>query len=102
MYHAHLKDVETRDRELAIAGVLDPRPFTDPQSRAWNLRTIGHGHSAAFRSSFLGSLREVGCDDVVSIENEDPFLPEETGAIEAADCIIDLLNANQPFLKRGS
>src|SRR5258705_13083436 len=77
VYHAHLKDVEVNQEQLALTGVLDTTPFADPQHRAWNFRTIGQGHDVTFWRAFVGALRDVGYDDVVSIENEDPWQPNE-------------------------
>ena len=57
--------------QVALAGVLDQRPFDDPAHRAWVFRTVGRGHDRAFWAAFVAALRSVGYDDVLSIENED-------------------------------
>ncbi|MFK4267607.1 hypothetical protein [Streptomyces milbemycinicus] len=44
--HRLLADVEYRAEQMALAGVLDNRPFTTPAERAWTFRTVGHGHGA--------------------------------------------------------
>jgi sugar phosphate isomerase/epimerase len=72
-YHVQLKDTDLAPEQLALAGVLDNRPFSDPTSRAWRHRTVGRGHDQRFWAEFLGALARVGYDDFVSIENEDPF-----------------------------
>jgi sugar phosphate isomerase/epimerase len=84
VHHVHLKDVEYRPQQLALAGVLDNRPFNNPAERAWTFRTVGQGHGPEFWQPFLGALAEVGYDDVLSIENEDPIQPAEDGVREAA------------------
>jgi sugar phosphate isomerase/epimerase len=91
VHHVHLKDVETHDEQLALTGVLDSRPFDEHQQRAWIFRTIGQGHGAEFWAPFLRALADVGYDDVLSIENEDPLQPEETGVRQAAEFITGLL-----------
>jgi sugar phosphate isomerase/epimerase len=73
--------------------VLDQRPFSDPSRRAWVFRTVGRGHERAFWSAFVEALREVGYDDVLSIENEDVSQPAEDGVSEAAAFILPLLAA---------
>jgi sugar phosphate isomerase/epimerase len=93
VHYVHLKDVEMRDADLALAGVLDSGPFTDPAKRAWIFRTVGQGHDAAFWSSFLEALREVGYDDVLSIENEDPIQAAQEGVSDAATFISTVLEA---------
>jgi len=89
--HVQMKDTETVPEELAIAGVLDGRPFSAPESRAWRYRTIGRGHDSVFWREFLESLDAVGFDGGLSIENEDPFVSYEDGVKEAAAFISPLI-----------
>jgi len=90
VFHVHLKDTEMRADSLAVNGVLDATPFNALDHRSWIFRTVGQGHPASFWKSFLGSLAEIGYDDVLSIENEDPLQPEQVGAKQAADFITGL------------
>ena len=83
VYHVHLKDTQLVPEQVAIAGVLDQRPFDDPAQRAWVFRTAGSVHGHTFWSAFVAALRDVGYDDVLSIENEDASLTPEA-AVEAA------------------
>jgi sugar phosphate isomerase/epimerase len=69
---------------VALAGVLDQHPFEDPAGRAWGFRTVGRGHRAEFWAAFVAALRDVGYDDMLSIENEDEWQPAEEGVREAA------------------
>lgn len=82
--HVHLKDTEIIPDQVAIAGVLDHRPFEDPTKRAWVFRTVGRVHDAPFWSSFVAALRDVGYDDVLAIENEDADLTPEAAVEQAA------------------
>jgi sugar phosphate isomerase/epimerase len=82
--HVHLKDTQIVADQVAIAGVLDQRPFTDPSQRAWVFRTVGAIHGADFWSMFVAALQAVGYDDALAIENEDPYLAPETAVEEAA------------------
>jgi sugar phosphate isomerase/epimerase len=91
VHHVHLKDTQLVADQVALAGVLDQRSFNDPSQRAWVFRTIGRGHDAAFWAAFVGALREVGYDDVVSIENEDVSQPAREGVVEAAAFMRPLL-----------
>jgi sugar phosphate isomerase/epimerase len=85
VYHVHLKDTELIADQVALAGVLDQRPFEDPANRAWVFRTVGSVHGPAFWAAFIAGLREVGYDDVVAIENEDASVtPQEGVEIGAA------------------
>jgi sugar phosphate isomerase/epimerase len=83
VYHVHLKDTQIVPDQVALAGVLDQRPFDDPSQRAWVFRTVGSVHDGAWWSAFVAALRDVGYDDVLSIENEDASLGPEA-AVEAA------------------
>jgi sugar phosphate isomerase/epimerase len=90
VHHVHLKDLELFDDELALSGVLDGRPWDDPSHRSWIFRTIGKGHPASFWRSFLDALRDVGYDEDLSIEHEDPLLPGRAGVSEAARFLASL------------
>lgn len=84
IHHVHLKDTEIVADQVAIAGVLDQRPFHDRSKRGWVFRTAGSVHDRDWWSSFVAALREVGYDDVLSIENEDAGLPPEAAVEQAA------------------
>ena len=84
VYHVHLKDTELVPEQVALAGVLDQRPFDDPSQRGWVFRTVGSVHGVEFWSAFVAALREVGYDDVLAIENEDPGLTPEAAVAQAA------------------
>ena len=89
--HVHLKDTQLVPDQVALAGVLDSRPFEDPAHRAWIFRTIGRSHDRAWWASLVDTLREVGYDDVLSIENEDVTQPPVEGVEEAAAMIQPLI-----------
>jgi sugar phosphate isomerase/epimerase len=91
VYHVHLKDTEIVSGEVALAGVLDQRPFDDPARRAWVFRTVGSVHGVEYWSSFLDALKRVGYDDVVSIENEDASVTPQQGVEQAASFMRPLL-----------
>lgn len=88
--HVHLKDTRYDERELGLAGLLDARPFADPAKRAWTFCTPGRGGTVDW-PAFLRALSDVGYDGPVSIENEDPFVGEVEGVLEAARFVRPLL-----------
>jgi sugar phosphate isomerase/epimerase len=90
VHHVHLKDTQLFDDELALSGVLDPRPWDDPNHRSWVFRAVGQGQPPGTWRAFLAALRDAGYDDVLSIENEDPLLPGEAGVREAVTFIQSL------------
>jgi sugar phosphate isomerase/epimerase len=93
VYHVHIKDTQVNEAEVALAGVLDNRPWTDPDHRAWVFATAGRAHDAAWWGGFIDALAEVGYDDCLSIEQEDPYVGEEEGVREAAAFTAALLAA---------
>ena len=84
VHHVHVKDTEIVPDQVAIAGVLEQRPFDHPAARAWVFRTAGSVHGQEFWSAFVTALRDVGYDDVLAIENEDAGMPPEAAVREAA------------------
>ncbi|MFI5227408.1 MAG: sugar phosphate isomerase/epimerase family protein [Candidatus Limnocylindrales bacterium] len=91
VFHVHMKDTEIDEEQVALAGVLDGRPFDAPSERAWVFRTVGRARPRSYWASFLEALRSVGYDDSLSIEQEDPYSSQEDGVREAAAFIADLL-----------
>jgi len=92
VYHVHLKDVQFEGQRLALAGVLDGAPWAEPERRAWIFRTVGRGHDASFWRGFLKAADDIGYDDALSIENEDPVQNAQEGVREAASFIAGLLD----------
>jgi sugar phosphate isomerase/epimerase len=82
--HVHLKDTQVVPDQVAVAGVLDQRPFDDPAQRAWVFRTAGSVHDLDWWTAFVAALQDAGYDDVLSIENEDAGLPPEAAVEQAA------------------
>ena len=95
VHHVHLKDTQLLSDQVAIAGVLDQRPFDDPANRAWVFRTVGSVHGREFWSAFVSELRATGYDDVLAIENEDASLSPHEGVEEAAAFMLPLLRAGE-------
>ena len=91
IHHVHLKDTQLIKSEIATAGVLDQRPFSNPDQRAWIQRTIGRGHGTEFWSKFFQSLELVDYQGAVCIEHEDPFQSYADGVREAGAFLRPLL-----------
>ncbi len=89
--HVHMKDTEVIAAQVALAGVLDNRPFETPAERAWTFRTIGRIHSVEWWNDFLDALDSAGYDGALAIEQEDPYTSQADGVLEAAGFIATLL-----------
>jgi sugar phosphate isomerase/epimerase len=92
VFHVHMKDTQLMPEQLPLAGVLDNRSFATPDERAWVFRTVGRGHPAAYWGRLVEALRDVGYDDALSIEQEDPYATQEEGVREAAAFVRTLLS----------
>jgi sugar phosphate isomerase/epimerase len=86
--YVHAKDARVDSYNVALQGSLDLQPGRPVRELVWAYRTLGYGHGEDFWSNFVSSLREIGYDDVLSIEHEDPLMDAE----EAIARAVDLLN----------
>ena len=93
IHHVHLKDTAVDDDQVALAGLLDGRPFEDPAARAWRFVTAGRAHDAAWWRSFVDALATVGFGGALCIEHEDATQAGPDGVREAAAFIRPLLPA---------
>ena len=83
IFHVHMKDTAFNPTIVSTNGVLDTVPLGRVAERAWIFRTVGFGHGQLLWRRFLSALREVGYDDVVSIEHEDALASPEEGIRKA-------------------
>ncbi|MDX8519648.1 sugar phosphate isomerase/epimerase family protein [Mesorhizobium dulcispinae] len=79
IYYVHAKDTRIEPIAAAIDGVLDARPPNHYADRAWNYITLGYGHGETWWRQFCVALKQVGYDDVLSIEHEDMMLSPMEG-----------------------
>lgn len=79
VYHVHAKDTVVNDHVVRVDGILDVKPFSDIARRAWSFRTVGYGHDERYWRAFISTLREIGYDDVLSIEHEDEYMDLDEG-----------------------
>jgi sugar phosphate isomerase/epimerase len=98
VHHVHLKDTQIVPDQVALAGVLDQRPFDDPASRGWVFRAVGSVRGTEFWSAFIAELENAGYDDVLSIENEDVSLSPRAGVKQAASFMRPLLEQRRARL----
>lgn len=93
IYHCHLKDTQVNEEWVALNGVLDNTPWTDPDHRAWVFSSAGRAHGFDWWHRVVTALREAGYDDVLSIEQEDPYVGQEEGVREVAAFAATLIAA---------
>jgi sugar phosphate isomerase/epimerase len=88
--HTHAKDTQLDPRAVAVNGVLSAEWPTARGAVSWWFTTMGEGHDRAFWREFYSTLREVGYDDVASIEYEDPYREAEASIAAAAELLRDV------------
>lgn len=100
IYYVHAKDTRIEPIPTAIDGVLDARPPNHYADRAWNYITLGYGHGETWWRQFCTALKQVGYDDVLSIEHEDMMLPPMEGMRKSVALLrnvaINLAGGGQP------
>lgn len=79
IHHFHAKDTVLNQDNINMYGLIDMQPYGKIQTRAWNFRSVGCGHSLKEWSDMISTLRIYGYDYVVSIEHEDPLMSVEEG-----------------------
>jgi sugar phosphate isomerase/epimerase len=83
IYHVHAKDTRVMDRNVRLNGVIEATPGRPLGERGWAFRTVGYGHEESFWRDFVSALRDIGYDDVISIEHEDEYLDAREGLEKA-------------------
>jgi len=71
IYHVHAKDTRIDRENSALTTLLETKTSDRVSERAWNYVTLGYGHSDSWWREFVLLLRQVGYNDVLSIEHED-------------------------------
>ncbi len=71
IYHVHAKDTRIDAENAAYNTLLETEPDANAAGRSWNYVTLGYGHGESWWRDFILLLRQVGYNDVLSIEHED-------------------------------
>jgi sugar phosphate isomerase/epimerase len=91
IYHVHAKDTQVNEYIVRVNGVLDATPFGRLAERSWSFRTVGYAHGELFWRQFISALREIGYDDVLSIEHEDEYMNLLEGLEKGAQFLAPLI-----------
>jgi len=84
IFHAHMKDTTFYKQNVDRYGVLNFAFEKDELPQASEtFRAVGYGHSANTWKEIVRTYMEVGYQGMLSVENEDPFLPGEVGVQRA-------------------
>ncbi|KWV41957.1 hypothetical protein AS026_22585 [Rhizobium altiplani] len=97
IYYVHAKDTRVEPVPAAIDGVLDPRPGDRYAERTWNYITLGYGHGETWWRQFCTALKQVGYDDVLSIEHEDMMMSPMEGMRKSVELLRNAaINLSEP------
>ncbi|MDB5556950.1 MAG: sugar phosphate isomerase/epimerase [Rhizobium sp.] len=86
IYHVHGKDSRI-EPAAKVHGLLDTKHVVPVRPRFWNFVSLGHGSSVRAWLDIVRALREVGYDDVISIENEDYSLSADDAVATSANTL---------------
>ena len=95
IHYFHAKDTHLDQHNLSVNGVLDTKHYADPE-RSWVFRTVGYGHDSLLWKEMISTLRQVGYDDVISIEHEDALMSSEEGLIKAIEFLKSVMMFDKP------
>jgi sugar phosphate isomerase/epimerase len=96
IFHVHAKDTQLYGNNLARAGVLDTKPYTEVRERSWLFRTCGYGHGSEWWREFVSTLRMYGYDYVLSIEHEDSLMSAEEGLKKSSAFLNEVVMRESP------
>jgi sugar phosphate isomerase/epimerase len=96
IFHCHAKDVHLNQRNTAVNGCMDCKPYSEVAQRSWSFRTVGWGHDLAAWRELVSALRLAGYDYVLSIEHEDPLASPEEGLRNAVSFLRQATLAEPP------
>lgn len=96
IHHFHAKDTYMDQRNIALNGVLDTKPYSKLPQRSWTFRTVGFGHDQFTWRSIVSALRLTDYDYVMSIEHEDPLASIDEGLGKAVSFLQDVLLTEKP------
>jgi len=96
IHHFHAKDTFLDQENINMFGLTDMQPYSSIQTRSWNFRSVGCGHSIQDWSDIISALRTYGYDYVVSIEHEDPLMSIEEGFSRAVRNLNSVLINESP------
>ncbi|MGA2984353.1 MAG: sugar phosphate isomerase/epimerase [Terriglobia bacterium] len=85
IFHAHMKDTVIFKHIADQTGVLN---FSEDLAKSAQgsvmFRTVGYGHGAQVWKDVVKAYMDIGFQGILSIENEDSFMPGEVGIERAA------------------
>jgi sugar phosphate isomerase/epimerase len=94
IYHVHAKDTRIDPQNSALTTRLETKTNDRVSERAWNYVTLGFGHGESWWRDFVLLLRQVGYNDVLSIEHEDVSMAPLEGVKKTVAFLKNIIELN--------
>lgn len=91
IYHVHAKDTRIDRDNSAMGTLFETKTVDRADERAWNYVTLGFGHGESWWRDFVLLLRQVGYNDVLSIEHEDVSMSPLEGVRKTVAFLRDII-----------
>lgn len=96
VFHFHAKDTYLDNHNIRINGVFPFLLDTDPKTLPWYYRSVGYGHGLMTWKSIVSTLRLIGYDYVMSIEQEDILMSRDEGLRRSVEFLKQVIMTETP------
>lgn len=85
IFNVHAQDTKINPQAISIKGVNDYDNYGELDNRSWVFKLVGYGHGSKVWTDIIDTLRLVGYDGYITVENLDALISAEEGLIKAVD-----------------
>ncbi|MCL5070542.1 MAG: sugar phosphate isomerase/epimerase [Actinobacteria bacterium] len=85
IHNVHAQDTKINKSAIALKGVNDYENYSKLDKRSWVFKLVGYGHGQDTWTDIIDTLRMVGYDDYITIENLDALISAEEGLNKAVE-----------------
>jgi len=85
IHNVHAQDTKINPQAISIKGVNDYDNYTNLDDRSWVFKLVGYGHGSGEWTDIIDTLRQVGYDGYITVENLDALISVEEGLEKAVD-----------------
>ena len=85
IHNVHAQDTKINKQAIALKGVNDYANYSELEKRSWVFKLVGYGHGVETWTDIVDTLRMVGYDGYLTIENLDALISAEEGLKKAVE-----------------
>lgn len=100
IYNVHAQDTKINKTAIALKGVNDYENYGKLNNRSWVFKLVGYGHGAETWTDIIDTLRMVGYDGYITIENLDALISAEEGLNKAVEFLNRIIFHEEVGIKR--